>query len=297
MTLRTLGSKTIATTLSKLVNVAVKAGLAENVARKRGVWTGTLHAWLRRFPTSPLLWHAWAREGCLACIKPQYDNTLTENNTEDGQHANSSASQVLTVTHLTPSNENEFCSSGETRSGQCCQHKSLIPRDNFRLLRMQSSVRLTFCYYPWTPRHQLIITPYNLLYCWLCRVASDLHSPQHTVDSKPLNLVEWRAEGANLIGRLTFASSVWSLDRKCQWWRVSICVWVCSRSLWTKLAGHVSARAQVSPITRAILLHVIEVTLCRITKLHNAQVSRLRVCVAGQRVSKSAHCLPGCLVS
>lgn len=110
-----------------------------------------------------------------------------------------------------------------------------------------------------------------------------VHNIQLT--AKPLNLVEWRAEGANLIGRLTFASSVWSLDRKCQWWRVSICVWVCSRSLWTKLAGHVSARAQVSPITRAILLHVIEVTLCRITKLHNAQVSRLRVCIDNESAS------------
>lgn len=110
-----------------------------------------------------------------------------------------------------------------------------------------------------------------------------VHNIQLT--AKPLNLVEWRAEGANLVGRLTFASSVLSLDRKCQWWRVSICVWVCSRSLWTKLEGHVSARAQVSPITHAILLHIIEVTLCRITKLHNAQVSCLRVCVAGQQVS------------
>lgn len=184
MTLQVLGSKTIATIFSKLVNCDVKPGLAESMASKHGVLTGTLHAWLRRFPTSHLLLHAWVREGCLACIKQQYDNTLTENNTEDGQHVSSRASQVLTVTHLTPSNERKFWSSAETRSGQRRQHKSLIPCDNFRLLQMQSSVRLTFCYYPWTPRHQLIIIPYNLLYCWLCRVASDLHSPQHTVDSK-----------------------------------------------------------------------------------------------------------------
>lgn len=153
-------------------------------------WLVNMEFWLEHYTHD---WDASRQVICYympECVKGAShvsNNNMTthwQNNTEDGQHVSSRASQALTVTHLTPSNERKFWGSAETRSGQRRQHKSLIPCDNFRLLQMQSSVRLTFCYYPWTPRHQLITIPYNLLYCWLCRVASDLHSPQHTVDSK-----------------------------------------------------------------------------------------------------------------
>lgn len=162
-TLKRVGTKTIATTLSRLVNSGVKPGPAGNTTRKTCVLTGKWHM-IETFPQQVTCRYTpECSEVCLVCIKQRHGSTMTENNTEERQHVDNRASQALK--HLTPLNEHKkFGGSAEMRSGQRRQHKSFMPCYNFRLLR------LTLSYYPWTPRHRLIIIPYNLLYRWLCRV-------------------------------------------------------------------------------------------------------------------------------